>query len=345
MKRSFLIMAVMLLAVSVIFSGVTFAAQAGKWPTPVIIGSFGKGSSSYPTNVAMAQLVSKYAPAKAVIREYAGGAPGLDALVRGDIHTWAVGQNDFLNAYYGTGLWKDKPQNIRLLIGTYFIGPSGFGVRPGEGINSIKDLAGRKNMVKSFIPYQNKLAETIMRQAGVWDKATIIEMASTGDVSPAMIEKKIDSFYWAIGGAYSLEIKKAVGLDWISLTKEEQQAGLSVTPGQVAWTAPSWILKMYDYPPNKVLRSTAYCQGVAVHADMEDNVAYGILDAVYGGNHLNEVRSLSQDLNDSNINLAVKYSWLPFHAGAVKYYKEKGVWTDKMEAKQKEFLAKRGLPK
>lgn len=78
---------------------------------------------------------------------------------------------------------------------------------------------------------------------------------------------------------------------------------------------------------------------------MEDQVAYGILNAVYSENRLNEVRSLSQDLNDSDIKLAVKYSWLPFHAGAVKFYKEKGVWTDEMEAKQKEFLAKRGLPK
>ena len=321
------------------------AAPAEKWPTPVIIGSFEKGSSSYPTNVAMARLVSKYAPAKAVVREYAGGAPGLDALVRGYAHTWAVGQNDFINAYYGTGLWKDKPQNIRLLIGAWYVGPTGFGIRPREGMNSIKDLAGKKCMVKSFIPYQNKLVETIMRQAGVWDKATIIEMAATGDINPAMIEKKVDCFYHSIGGAYTLELKTAVGVDWISLTEEEQRAGLAVTPGQVAYTAPRWILEMYGYPPNKVLRSTAYCQGIAVHADMADHVAFGILDAVYSENRINEVRSVSQDLNDSDIKLAVKYSWLPFHAGAVKFYKEKGVWTDEMEAKQKEFLAKRGLPK
>ena len=345
MKRHILIMMATLLAGSVTFFGVAFAAQTEKWPTPVIIGSFEKGSASYPTNVAIARLVSKYAPAKAVVREYAGGAPGLDALIRGYTHTWAVGQNDFINAYYGTGLWKDKPQNIRLLVGAWFIGPSGFGVRPNEGINSIKDLAGKKCLVKSFIPYQNKLAETIMRQAGVWDKATIVEMATTSDINPAMMEKKIDAFYWAIGGAYSLELKQATGIDWISLTEEEQQAGLSATPGQIAWTAPPWILKMYGYPPNKVLRSTAYPQGIAVRADMEDHVAYGILDAIYSGNRLNDVRSLSQDLAESDINLAVKHSWLPFHAGAVKYYKEKGVWTDKMEAKQKEFLAKRGLPR
>jgi hypothetical protein len=45
-------------------------------------------------------------------------------------------------------------------------------------------------MVSSFILYQNKLVETLMRHAGVWDEATIVEMAATGDINPAMIEKR-----------------------------------------------------------------------------------------------------------------------------------------------------------
>lgn len=345
MKRYLLTMTTVLLVLLVSFSTVTSATAAEKWPSSVIVGSFMKGSASYPTNVALAQLISKYAPAKAVVREYAGGTPGTEALVRGDIHTWSQGQGDFISAYYGAGFWKDKPQDIRLLIGTWFLGPIGFGIRPNEGINSIKDLAKKRCMVKSFIPFQNQAAETIMKQAGVWDKATIVEMAATPDIAPAMIEKKVDCYIWAIGGAYSLEIKQAVGIDWISLTEEEQRVAVAAVTGIVPWTAPRWILEMYDYPPNKVLRSVAYCFAYSVRADMPDHVAYGILKAVYGDNHLNEVRSLSKDLTDTNIELAVKYSWIPFHSGAVRFFKERGVWTSEMEAKQKEFLAKRGFSK
>jgi len=345
MKKYVLAVMVGLLAVSVTLFIVTSTPAEEKWPSVITFGSFVKGSASYPTNVALAKLATKYTPATAVVREYAGGAPGMEALIRGDIDTWGVGQNDFYNAYLGTGFWKGKPQDIRLLIGIWYFGPTGFGVRPRDNIRSLKDLAGKRCMVRSFLPYQNKLIETVMTHAGVWDKATIVKMGSTADLAPAMIEKKVDCFYWAIGGAYSLQIKQAVGIDWISLTEEEQRVGLAVTPGEVAWTAPRWILEMYDYPSDKVLRSHAYCFGIGVRGDMPDHVAYGILKAVYGENHLDEVRVLSQDLTDTNIELAVQGFWLPFHPGAVKFYEEQGVWTAAMEARQKEWLAKRGFSK
>ncbi len=274
MKRYLLTMMIVLLGLLVSVSIVTSATAAEKWPSPVMIGSFSKGSASYPVNVAIAQLISKYTPSKAVVREYAGGTPGTEALVRGDIHTWSQGQGDFINAYYGTGFWKDKPQDIRLLIGIWFLGPIGLGIRPKEGINSVKDLAGKRCMVRSLIPFQNLVAETVMKHAGVWDKATIVEMATTSDIAPSMIEKKVDTYIWAIGGAYSLEIKTAVGIDWISFTEEEQRAAVAAVPGVVAWTAPRWILDMYGYPPNKVLRSVAYCFAYAVRPDMPDAGGY-----------------------------------------------------------------------
>ena len=192
--------------------------------------------------------------------------------------------------------------------------------------------------------YLNEANELALRKAGVWDKIKVIELAGTADIVPAMIEKKVDCFLWAIGGAYSLEIKTAVGLDWISLAEEEAGVVRGIA-GMALWKAPRWILEMYDYPLDKVLRSYAYCFGLAVHSGMPDHVAYGILNAVYGDNHLDEVRSLTMDLKDTNIKLAVRDFWLPFHAGAVRFYKDKGVWTDAMEAKQKEFLAKGGFSK
>jgi len=315
-------------------------APGEEWPAQISIGSFVKASASYPTNVAIAKLVGKYTPSSAIVREYAGGTPGIEALGRGDIDTWGIGQNDLYNAYYGTGFWEGKPKDIKLLIGTWYYGGIGFGVRPGEGIHTVKDLAGKKCMVRSFLPFQNRLVEQVMKYAGVWDKITVVEMASTADIAPMMIDKKIDCFWWSSGATFGLQIKEAVGIDWISLTPEEQEAGIKGIPGTVAWTAPAWILEMWDYPPDKVLRSTAYCFAIACRADIPDFVAYGMLAAVYDDNHLDEVRVLSPDLTETTIELAVKHSWMPFHPGAVRYYEDKGVWTKEMEARQQELLAK-----
>jgi TRAP transporter TAXI family solute receptor len=313
-----------------------------KWPSTITIGSFTKGSTSYPVNVAFAKLVSKYTPVNAAVREYAGGAPGIEALIRGDVDTWSQGQTDFYDAYLGQGLWKGKPQDLRFLTGVVFEGPLAFGVRPGEGIRTIKDLAGKRVMTKSAIPYQNHANELILKKAGVWDKVKHIQFASTGDIAPAMIEKTVDSFCWAIGAPFTLQIKEATGIDWISLTEDEANAVREI-PGLAPWTATNWILEMYNYQKDKVLRSYAYLFAFAVRSEMKDDVAYGMLKAIYDDNHLDEVRSLSKNLLDTSLKLAVSDFWVPFHAGAVKYYKDKGVWTDKMEARQKELLAKRNL--
>jgi len=73
---------------------------------------------------------------------------------------------------------------------------------------------------------------------------------------------------------------------------------------------------------------------------MPDFVAYGILAAIYDGNHLEEVRNLSKHLTDASIEKSVEKFWIPFHPGAVKYYKDRGVWTKETEARQKELLDK-----
>jgi len=343
MKRLFLILAVLLIVSMGVFGCAKkpLAPAPGEaWPTQLSIGSFMKGSASYPPNVALATLVGKYTPSSAVVREYAGGVPGIEALVRGDIDTWAIGQNDFYNAYYGTGFWEGKPQDINLLIGTWYYGGLGIGIRPGEGIHTVKDLAGKRCMLRSFIPYQNRMYEQLLKYNGVWDKITMVEMAATGDIAPWMIDKKIDCFGWSCAAAFGLQIKEAVGLDWISYTPEEQAATIKGIPGIGPWTAPAWVLEMWDYPPGKVLNTVAYHHSQACRSDMPDFVAYGILAAVYDDNHLDEVRALSKDLTDASIELALADSWFPFHPGAVKYYKDRGVWTKEMEARQQELLAK-----
>ena len=302
MKKHFLTtILVSLTLIGISFSGRLNAAEG--WPPTVVIGSFVKQSDSYPTNVAIAKLVGKYTPAKAVVREYAGGAPGLEALARGDVDTWGIGQYDLYQAYFGEGLWKGKPQDIRLIIGTWFYGPLAFGVRPSDKIHSLKDLAGRRCMVKSFIASMNDCSEALLRHAGVWDKIIVVETAGTGDFASAMIEKKVDTFLGGLGAAYSLQIKQSVGLDFISLSEEEANV-VNRIPGMVPWVAPKWILETYGYPPDKVLRSFAYCFGIAVRADMPDQVAYGILEALYGDNHMDEVRSLSKNLTDASASVA-----------------------------------------
>jgi TRAP transporter TAXI family solute receptor len=341
MKKLFFVIFLMILmgSTSNSYWGIVALAQtpSEKWPKQIILGSFVKGSEQYPTMMAAAQLITKYTPATAIIREYGGGTPLWEALMRGDIDTWSIGYDEFHNAYYGKGFWKGKPQDIALLTGAWIIGTTGFGVRPNEGIKSLKDLAGKKCLVQSNILGQNKAVEAAMRNAGVWEKATILKLASTAEIAPAMIDKKVDCFFWSIMAGYTLEIKRSVGLELIPLTKEEQQAAVNACPGMIPRNHPR--PEMHGYLPGAIIPTIGYVMGIVARANMPDYNAYGIVKAWYEEKHLDEVRSLSPSLETTTIENACKYFWNPFHPGAVKFYKEKGFWTSEMEKRQKELLA------
>ncbi len=308
------------------------------WPDTVNVGSFAKGSQTYPTAVATAQLISKYTPSDGIIREYGGTAPMFEALFRGDVDTAYPAASDTISAYYGRGFYQDKPQDIRLLIGAVYLGPNGIGVRADEGLTKVSDLAGKKCMVKWVIPSLNLQVESIMKSAGVWDKATIIDFASIPDIAPAIISKQVDCWFAAVGAAYTLEIKQATGIDYISLSQSEMEAGMAAVPGYVPWTMGPRLLKMYDFPPDRVINSLAYPLALTVRADMPDYMAYEIVKAFFDDNNLDEVRDLQGELEETSMELATKYFWVPFHEGAVKYYKENGAWDDEKEKKQQEYL-------
>lgn len=341
MKKLFFVISLITLMVGNLNLNVRTIALAQtpseKWPKQIIVGSFPKGSEQYPTMMAAAKLISKYTPASALIREYGGGTPLCEALMRGDTDTWSIGYDEFHNAYYGKGFWEGKPQDLALLTGAWIIGATGFCVRPGEGINSLKDLAGKRCMVMSNILGQNRAVEAAMRSAGIWDKAIILKQISTSEIVDSMISKRVDCFFWSIMGGYTLEIKQSVGLRVIPLNKEEQHAAVTACPGMIPRNHPQ--PEMHDYPKGTIIPTIGYTMGIVTRADMPNHVAYGVLKAWYGENHLDDVRALSPSLETTTLENACKYFWNPLHQGAIQFYKEKGVWTPETEQRQKELLS------
>jgi len=291
--------------------------------------------------VAVARLASKYTPAHVVVREYAGNAPLIQACSSGNLDMFMVGQDDLLDAYYGKRIWKGKTQDHNLLIGAVFLGGSGFGIRPGEGIKSIKDLVGKTVMVPGAVPWEEGAAKAILARNGILDKVKVVRFVIPSEIAPAMIDKAIDAFVWPPGAGVLTEVHASVGLDWIALEPEDMEAARAEYPAIVPWKAPSFVSRLYKYPSDKVVNGVAFCAAIACRSDLPAFVAEGILNAVYSDNHINEVKSLSPFLGEyTNIENAVQYFWTPFHPGAVKFFKSKGVWTEKFEKRQQELLSK-----
>lgn len=155
-----------------------------------------------------------------------------------------------------------------------------------------------------------------------------------------MVDKRADAFLLSTEGAYAMKIKASVGLKWLPISEKCVEYVVNNMEGFDKYQWAPYLLKLWGFSSEEVVYCTAYCNSNAVRADLPDYVVYGILDALYGEKHLDEVKDLAGYMHDVSLKRACSGFWYPFHDGAVKYFKEKGVWTDEMGKRQKELLVK-----
>ena len=82
---------------------------------------------------------------------------------------------------------------------------------------------------------------------------------------------------------------------------------------------------------------------ILVDQDLEEQLVYNIVKAVF--ENIDKLRASHPSMKEFSLDMATIGSLVPFHPGAVKYYKEQGVWTAELEAKQQERLKALGVTK
>ncbi len=70
--------------------------------------------------------------------------------------------------------------------------------------------------------------------------------------------------------------------------------------------------------------------------ELEETLAYSIVKAVY--DHQEEFWSYYAGARSWNLENTIAMWALPYHPGAIKYYKEKGIWKGDMDARQSRLL-------
>jgi hypothetical protein len=78
--------------------------------------------------------------------------------------------------------------------------------------------------------------------------------------------------------------------------------------------------------------------GLAAGTQTSAETVYQVMKAIY--DHLDEWKGVHPLAGQWTLKRALDIFVVPFHDGAVRFYKEKGLWNDKLAAKQQALLAK-----
>ena len=229
-----------------------------------------------------------------------------------------------------------KTRNIRILnAGPLF--KMGFLVRKDSGLKEVRELKGKRIAWPwtAFPPNVQITIACLLNGGLTLDDVKTAPVTEVVAAVKAVQEGRIDATVCAVGMGAIAEADTLVGVRFLhqsmdpAMIKEGQRGmpGCYTTiqpkgPPGVSEDTPLWSAPLANVTSTR----------------MPDHVAYKLVETWW--NHYKDYQSIHPVLKTwtpetfTNVNFT-----LPYHNGAIQFYKEKGVWTPQMEEKQKVLLA------
>ena len=197
-------------------------------------------------------------------------------------------------------------------------------VGANSGINKIEDMKGKRISTSAPGSGHEMVALKILETAGVDIKDLKRERVSLSESVNAFKDRKIDGFFFATGlpAASMLDLASTPGLSYKILDIQSYLKGITDKHGLIYIEAviPKGTYAKLDYDVKTL--------GVPVifvtTESMDEKLVYSITKLLFERKaDLVAVHKEAQKLTLKN---AVSVSSVPYHPGAIRYYKEQGVW-------------------
>lgn len=288
---------------------------------------------AYVVGTAFSKVIGKYTGIKVLVEETPGILYWGPLMKTGEMDMGFTNVADATQAYYGVKKYFNDRVPLRC-IGHGSASPILFW-STNPKINSIADLRGKKvGWVVGTMSHDMSLTPLFKAYGMTVGKdVELVGYPSAGQVQSAFKEGKIEVMYWAVA-PWVMEFQKTVpGFHPIPIPAEKVRE-INV-PGLPAF---SWRKGLYDNPQD--VPGVGIIFAIWARSNLDEGTIYEITKAIY--DHYNEYKDVHPNLPLWTVENAVRLDPMavPFHPGAIKYYKEKGVWTAEHEKRQKEILAK-----
>ncbi len=321
-------------------------AQEGAKPHMITMSTFDIGASGYAEMSAINDAIFKKFGVKVRNVPIGNSVARAIATRAGTTQFWqscsayypcAEGIDDFAAAEWG-------PQPLGLVFMSNRKANFSLAATKKSGVKTVADIKGKRVAWIVGNPAINMQTEAYLAFGNLTkDDVELIEFPGYTASLRGMISGNVDVAMAASSSTGSYEIESSpMGLQWIPVPHNDTE-GWNRIQNLASFVAPVVVDSGAGIAEGETLEAGTYpCPVVVAYDKQDENTVYWMTKMIA------ESWDLFKDNIQSgpywNIDECLKARQaIPFHPGAIKYFKEIGKWTDAHEARQQELLKRRDL--
>jgi TRAP transporter TAXI family solute receptor len=289
------------------------------------IGTGGTGGVYYPLGGAIANVLSKSLPNMQATAEVTGGSvDNLKLIASGQSEMGFSMADAAQDAFKGEDKFKSGKVALQTLLVVY---PNRMHVVTieGTGIEKMSDLKGKRVSTGSPGSATEVMAFRVLEAAGLdKDKDMKRERLGVAESVNAIKDRKIDAFMW-VGGvptAAVTDLAATPGVKMKLIDHADTVAKMNAKYGDLYSAA---TIKAGAYPGDDKDNAIAEVWNIIVTGNkMTDDDAYNIVKTLV--EKKTDIVAVHKEANSFSLDNQIQArSPIPFHPGALKYFKEKGI--------------------
>lgn len=292
------------------------------------IATGGTGGVYYPYGGGIAKVLSDHLPhVQATAEVTAASVDNLKFLRQGTSDIAFTMADTAQDALAGRDMFQEFGMVPARALAVLYSNHTHLVTREGNGITRLADLRGRVVSIGAPGAGTAVVAERILRAAGLDPRRDVrAQTLGVAQSVDALKDGKIDAFFWNGGlpTAAILDLVSTPGMSARLLPLDEVLPALQRSYGAALYYRTIIPKATYRLPDDVPVVAVANL--LVVSERMPDDLAYDITRVLF--EQQPALAAIHPQAQELSLDRALTGASIPFHPGAIRYYRERGIWKE-----------------
>jgi TRAP transporter TAXI family solute receptor len=298
------------------------------------VGTSSSGSVFYTLAVGLSSMLTKHAHIPATAEPVGGSSANMFAINADKIDVAIVNAMAAVDGYHGSKPFKSKievgliaqgAQSIRQII-----------VRVGSGIEKPEDLAGKTIIGKRpALPEIGLITDALFKVYNLNGKVRVVSTTNTGEALNAIKSDTVNAIVLpgSIGASYVQSLTHDGKIKFLEIPDDKFKAINALLPKALT---PTKIPAKTYAGQDRTVNAYALPTYLVAASRLSDDTAYKVAATLF--DNIAEFHTFHSAAKEWTMKETLDEPKIPYHPGAIRYFKEKKLWTadlDKLQAANK----------